>query len=58
MKKMIVGGLAAFAAALGIAAAGPAHADPTRPPGFMRHTRWTTMRPCAGSASTLTTACP
>jgi hypothetical protein len=28
MKKMIVGGLAAFAAALGIAVAGPAHADP------------------------------
>jgi hypothetical protein len=31
MKKMIVGGLAAFAAALGIAAAGLAHADPAPP---------------------------
>jgi hypothetical protein len=31
MKKMIIGGLAAFAAALSIAAAGPAHADPAPP---------------------------
>ena len=30
MKKFIFGGVAAFAAALGIAAAGPARADPQR----------------------------
>lgn len=31
MNKMTVGGLAAFAAVLGVAAAGPAHADPAPP---------------------------